>query len=668
MTAWRWNPVSSDWEQVRFTASTPEGQYVLYLPDGTYRIEFTDFFGGYQQPLFYNGTDNLGEADDVVVAGADVTNIDAHFVAASTEPPPPWSFPKTLSSAGQDGWGPQVAVGPEGTAIAVWFRRDGSHSRVQASIKPASEPWSPPTELSAAGQDAFDPQVAIGADGTAVAVWRWWDGTDYRVQATTRPATGSWSSPLTLSGAGADAWDPQVIVGKKGAAVAVWGRSAGSVSQVQASARATKGSWSSPATLSTGVGDARDPQVAVGSNGTTVAVWSRSDGSNYRAQASTRGTAGSWSSPVSISGAGADAEDPQVAVGSDGSATAVWRGSDGSNERINTAARSSEGTWSAPASLSPAGRDAHDPQVAVDPVGTTTAVWARWDGSSDRVQAASRVRSGAWSAPQTLSMSRQDANTPQVAAGSDGRATALWHQSDGFSEHVLAAVRKPDGSWSVPTEVAGGFFASADRPAIASGSDGTVAAVWERRVDSDDLVQGVIRRDPGGPNHCVNEFGVDLNFLFGVPEELVARHCTTVSARSKWRPLTLWFTNTVFDQVPPGYVPAAATPLEDLRAVLTAVKVVIDRGTKRQKTVVVSPAASLRTDRTADDYIPFGFAYPMAATLPLMASLPAGEHTVQVIWTLGAQHCDGLGDVEEFNCLASGDNDMGTRSFTVGSS
>ena len=431
VTAWRWNALSFDWEPVNATGSNPDGQYALYVPDGTYRVEFSVFFGAYQQPLFYDGSDNLGEAEDVVVAGADVTNVDAHLMAASTEPPPPWLSPKSLSSAGQDGWGPQVAVGPDGTAIAVWFRRDGSNSRIQVSTKPATGPWSSPTVLSPADQDAFDPQVAIGADGVAVAVWRRWDGSNYRVQAATRPANGTWSSSSTLSGAGGDAWDPQVAAGDKGSAVVVWGRSVGRVSQVQASTRA-KGSWSSPTTLSTGIGDARDPQVAVGSNGAVVAVWSRADGSAYRVQAATRGGKGSWSSPLSLSGAGADAEDPQVAVGSDGSATVVWRGWDGSNERVQAATRSPGGPWSAAAALSTAGRDAHDPQVAVAPSGLVTAVWARWDGSDDRVQAASRANGGAWSAPTTLSMGSRDAKSPQVAAGSDGQATALWHQSDEF--------------------------------------------------------------------------------------------------------------------------------------------------------------------------------------------------------------------------------------------
>ena len=40
--------------------------------------------------------------------------------------------------------------------------------------------------LSAAGQTAFDPQVAVDADGDAVFTWARYDGTESRVQARAR--------------------------------------------------------------------------------------------------------------------------------------------------------------------------------------------------------------------------------------------------------------------------------------------------------------------------------------------------------------------------------------------------------------------------------------------------------------------------------------------------
>ena len=52
-------------------------------------------------------------------------------------------------------------------------------------------PWAPPANLSASGRDAGSAQVAVAADGTAIAVWRRSNGRSSIVQASTRPP-GAW--------------------------------------------------------------------------------------------------------------------------------------------------------------------------------------------------------------------------------------------------------------------------------------------------------------------------------------------------------------------------------------------------------------------------------------------------------------------------------------------
>jgi hypothetical protein len=121
-------------------------------------------------------------------------------------------------------------------------------------------------------------------------------------------------------------------------------------------------------------------------------------------------------------------------------------------------------------------------------------------------------------------------------------------------------------------------------------------------------------------------------------------------------------------EVPPDYVPGAETPLEDLVAKLDAVKVVVDGGTKQERTTVFSPAEALRTDVTWDQldaHNPEVPPFPTAATLPRMRPLKVGEHTVEVVWVLGAMHCDGLGASVADNCLPAGNVSFGRRSVTV---
>jgi hypothetical protein len=95
---------------------------------------------------------------------------------------------------------PQVAVDPQGDAIVVWDRYDGSHSIVQASrLKAGSPVWEVPINLSAAGEDATGEQVGLDSQGDAIAVWTRRDASGNAiVQASVRPASaGSWKLPAT---------------------------------------------------------------------------------------------------------------------------------------------------------------------------------------------------------------------------------------------------------------------------------------------------------------------------------------------------------------------------------------------------------------------------------------------------------------------------------------
>ena len=109
-----------------------------------------------------------------------------------------WTTPVDLSAAGQDA-APQVAVDADGDAVFTWLRSDGTDYRIQARARSAAGTLSAVQTLSAAGQDASSPQVAVDADGDAVFTWLRFDGTNDRIQARARSAAGTLSAVQTLS-------------------------------------------------------------------------------------------------------------------------------------------------------------------------------------------------------------------------------------------------------------------------------------------------------------------------------------------------------------------------------------------------------------------------------------------------------------------------------------
>src|SRR5689334_4931767 len=182
---------------------------------------------------------------------------------------------------------------------------------------------------------------------------------------------------------------------------------------IPALARATP-TWLSAINLSDPGQDGFDPQVAVNSNGDSLVVWNRSDGSKLRIQAQFRATDGTFGPIETISASNRDASSPQVAFDGSGNAIAVWTQSDGSNGRIHAGFRPAGGSFGSDQTISPAGGTASAPQISFDSSGDAVAVWYRFDGTNDRVQAAIRPAGGSFGNAETLSPLGSESFNPEV--------------------------------------------------------------------------------------------------------------------------------------------------------------------------------------------------------------------------------------------------------------
>ena len=121
---------------------------------------------------------------------------------------------------------PEIAGNARGDVIAVWEQFDGEHYRIWANSRAAGQGWGKaiPIEKNPSGH-AYNPQVALNAHGSAIAVW---------VQADDAAGTRTvWSSRLeTATGwkkatpvdrlAAAAAYSPHVAIDDQGHAMAAW--------------------------------------------------------------------------------------------------------------------------------------------------------------------------------------------------------------------------------------------------------------------------------------------------------------------------------------------------------------------------------------------------------------------------------------------------------------
>lgn len=364
-----------------------------------------------------------------------------------------WGDPVPISgSHDSDVQRPQVAVNPDGDAVAVWsaFNDTASQYVVEVAGRPAGGEWSDPVVVSENEVYDRDQEVAIDAQGNATVIWA--DippipDVGFVVRSASRPSGGEWSAPVELSG-GTLRSSPRLAVDAQGNVTAVWLGSApasggGFVDVVRSKSRPFGGTWSSDAVdLSSDDGTAQAPRIVADPQGNTVAAWLWHGSNGYVVQAARR-VAGSdcWSAADDLgSGSGNDGYSPQVAVDAQGNATAIWSSPAASGSVVRSRSSTVGGPWSSSINLATSNDDdtVGYPWVAADPQGNVTAIWARYTSSDVIAQATRRVAGSAnWSTPVDLTVGRPITAIPAAGIDPQGHASMVWSSSEepwsGFS-------------------------------------------------------------------------------------------------------------------------------------------------------------------------------------------------------------------------------------------
>jgi hypothetical protein len=417
-----------------------------------------------------------------------------------------WTSPVTLSAVGQDASAPQVGVDAHGNAVVTWARFDGAYERIQARTRSTTGALGPIVGLSGHGpQDAFAPQVAVNPAGDAVFTWRHFDGANWRIQTRVLSATGGLSPVQTLSGAGQDAFGPEVGIDRAGDAVFTWQRSDGTYRRIQARFRSDAGILGPVQTLSAKGRNAQRPQIAVNRHGEAVFTWEGfipgSSGCCTRIQARTRSSAGVLS-PIRIVSPPHDSSQgvttPQVGVDAQGNAVLTWRfiQFDFRDESsIQARTLPSAGGLGPVRTLSPegfTGRFAGGPQVAINGAGDSIFTWHfATDYADETLQVQARVRPAAGPFGPVLHFSpdSDDAFDPQVGLDDTGDAALTWAQAD-FGQHTIKARIRPAAGPLGPIRTLSTVGQDASEPQIAVNEPGDAVVTWQVRRAGHTVIQG----------------------------------------------------------------------------------------------------------------------------------------------------------------------------------
>ena len=341
---------------------------------------------------------------------------------------------------------PQVAIDTAGNAIAVWQQSDGTHSNVWARrYDAAGGSWEAAQLLETSDAGAGYPQIAFDVSGNALAVWAQSDGSHDSIWAA-RYAAGSWGAAqlVETDDTGYASW-PQIAMNAEGNAVAVWRQWDGSHYSIW-TACYTSGSWGAAQLLETDdANDAEQQQVAIDAAGNAVAVWRQHDGTVFHVWAARYDAASSsWgeAQPLETNDTD-DAWYPQIALDAAGNAVAVWHQQDidGSVVSVWNNRYTAGSGWGGAQPLDTSDTDdAGLVQIEFDATGNAIAVWIQWDGIRFNIWARHYTAGSGWGTAKLIETDNAgDALYPQIAVNATGDALAVWHQSDGIRDSVWAA-------------------------------------------------------------------------------------------------------------------------------------------------------------------------------------------------------------------------------------
>lgn len=343
------------------------------------------------------------------------------------------------------------------------------------------------------------PAIALGVDGAHYLIWDDTRDGNANIYFSKRdPATGVWSSPNTRvnndTGTRIQV-NPALSVDAGSNAYAVWEDSRdGTSSKIDTNIYSSKrrsadGVWLANVKVnddSTGNPVQRNPRIAGTAAGLETAVWvdlRASQNNIYAAQLTAAGGT-TWAANMKVTDNTVAVKDlPDVAVGVDGAAYAVWQDSRNGNADIYFAKLSpgaSAWTTNVKVSDDPGTTAQHNPRIGVDATGNLTVIWLDDRATPSTIRMSRLVAGSAtWSASSIVTDAAARPLSTALSVRADGKAFVAFHDNRAASTDVYGAEYDPWlNTWTTSSLVSDDPGSTAQQsPTVAYGTS-EIAAAW----------------------------------------------------------------------------------------------------------------------------------------------------------------------------------------------
>jgi hypothetical protein len=200
------------------------------------------------------------------------------IVAARHGPRSGWGPPEAISPVGGNAYDVQIAMSAAGDAIATWEQKIGGEESIFARRFEAGSGWSAPVQLEIDGKEGYGPQLAASPDGSAAVVWIRAAGETGTIVAARYTRERGWDGPLTVQGGELlYVFDLHIAANARGGVLAAWCQTDGSRNNVWYARFDSDSGWRSANLAEKRSGSAHRPRTAAGPSGNFGLIWKSVD-------------------------------------------------------------------------------------------------------------------------------------------------------------------------------------------------------------------------------------------------------------------------------------------------------------------------------------------------------------------------------------------------------
>lgn len=407
----------------------------------------------------------------------------------TTPATPSWGMAQRIdSSDAYNSLAPRIGMDSSGNAIALWQHWDNSnaYSIYSSRYAAATGTWSAAAAIESSTELTETPALTVLADGTAYAAWRErLPNGHFNIFASPFNGT-SWGTAVNVMNLPYNA-DMVTVAATTGSAIAVWRQEHSTQTRYGIwSSRYDGANWDVPRQLDSNQYDANQPQLAMRSDGSALAVWQQYNGTTLEIFGAdyTPPPANAWNAATRLSSASTtvNASQPQLVLGATTSAAAFWVEYDNSGYRLMYALFNGT-VWGTPQTLRSTITPISLPHAVSNAGGAGIVVWQENDGTHHNtlaqrfnVAAAGVTLNGGVTALESLTDS---AATPQASINAGGDILVVWRTADTPTTNVWGnRYDATAASWSGAEKLEVVDSGSAYEASAAINSSGEAVVIW----------------------------------------------------------------------------------------------------------------------------------------------------------------------------------------------